>query len=784
MKKLFLLLFAALLLVPEKSEALTFSDADIVIPAKPSGYIRLCAEELSKHLKMITGGKFAITSNPKSKVRIYPGKVPAKYDVKKLERDAFYTVVQGNEIYIAGIDTVATTDPVSLSITPLSRGTLAGVHTFLEEAGIRWLAPGDHNTCAYKKKAITIPDGARTNTPVFEERTICDHYNFAENFNKMDGLEYQKSGKNIEAPMWFTRLRGSYSSRIRGVHTEQFLELGKLWGKKYPERFQLDKDGRRNTRYLCWTDPEVARMWERAADAFLAGLPPSAAGLPHLKSWRGQNLRNAFMIEPMDHGSTNDGRCRCDRCNAFRKKYTCDDDTEIMWNVIAPIAEKMQKKYPGKFISTSAYPPMRHVPKSVKVPGNIRLRLCLPGPKTAAVPAQFKKDLDEIRKWSQIVGKDNVAIWTYQCEIHARKLPGPPEMYPGLFAKYADAVSKYCSGIFHESHGLSFTYKLLDTYLQTKLLWDPKADYKALRKEFFTLYYGPAAKDMEKIYDRFDANWKNFWIAADKLKSNAADLGTGKGGAERRQLVWSKFYTVAEMNLIDSLLKQAEKASAGKEPYRKRVLMCRKYIFDIMAAERRDLMNLSESAPTVQLNDGLWRNQKVWKFVSAHRDYTKLTAGAMCQMRYTRGIFTARLEVDEPRKRDIKITPSYQDGSMDLWRDACIEFYFYIPECKTMYHFMVNMAGKTSCIQLSPKGSKWIKVPQVKIAVTNSGRGYVVELAAPLKALNAKPETMRFNVTRERHFKKGLSEFSTMCPGALSGNWENPECFAKFDLKK
>jgi hypothetical protein len=195
-------------------------------------------------------------------------------------------------------------------------------------------------------------------------------------------------------------------------------------------------------------------------------------------------------------------------------------------------------------------------------------------------------------------------------------------------------------------------------------------------------------------------------------------------------------------------------------------------------------MNLSESAPLIPLNDGLWRNQKVWNFVSAHRDSTKLTAGAMCQMRYTRGIFTARLEVAEPRKRDIKITPAYQNGSMDLWRDSCIEFYFYIPESKTMYHFMVNMAGKVSCIKLSPSGSQWLQVPQVKISVTNSGRGYVVELTAPLKALGAKPETLRFNVTRERHFKKGLSEFSTMCPGALSGNWENPECFARFDLKK
>ncbi len=783
MKSRFLFTLAALAFLPQMVSALTFSDADIVIPEKSSAYIRFCAEELSKHLKMITGGKFAVTSRPQSKVRIYPGKVPPGKDLKKLERDAFYIGTAGNEIFIAGKDTVSTIHPVTLSITSNSRGTLAGVHTFLEEAGIRWLAPGDHNTFVYKKKSITVPDGIRVNTPVFEERTICDHYNFAANFNRMDGLEYQKSGKNIESPLWYVRLRCNYSSRLRGVHTEQFLELGRLWGKKYPERFQLDKDGKRNTRYLCWTDPEVAKMWERAADAFLGGKSPAAAGLPHIKSWRGQNLPDTFMIEPMDHGVTNDGRCRCDRCNAFRKKYPCDDDSEIMWQVIAPIAEKMQKKYPGKYIATSAYPPMRHVPKTVKIPSNVRMRLCLPGPKTVSVPAQFQKDLNEIKKWSKIVGKDNLAIWTYQCEIHGRKLPGPPEMYPGLFSEYVRAVAPYCSGIFHESHGLSFTYKLLDTYLQAKMLWNPKADYKALRKEFFTLYYGPAAKDMEKLYDRFDANWKKYWIAADKLKSSAADLGTGKGGAERRKLVWSKVYSANEMNTLDKILSSAARAAAGNAVYSKRVQLCRKFIFDIMTAERRDVMNLSESAPTVPLNANLWRNQKVWRFVSAHRDNTKITAGAMCQVRLARGIFTARLEVDEPRKKDIKITPSYQNGNMDLWRDSCIEFYFHTPENNTLHHFIVNMAGKVSCVKVSPQKTEWVTLPAVKISVTNTRRGYVVELTMPVNALGGKAQTMRFNVTRERNFKKGPAEYTTMCPGALGGNWENPECFARFSLK-
>ena len=288
---------------------------------------------------------------------------------------------------------------------------------------------------------------------------------------------------------------------------------------------------------------------------------------------------------------------------------------------------------------------------------------------------------------------------------------------------------------------------------------------------------------MEQLYDRFDANWKNYWVQASVLGEKSADLGTSRGGEARRKLVWSKIYTIPEMKKLDALLASAAKAASGKAVYAKRVDLCRKYIYDIMVSERRDVMSLSDSALLVPLNDGLWRNQKVWRFVSAHRDSTKLTAGAMCQVRLARGVFTARLEVDEPRKRDIRITPAYTDGSQDLWRDSCIEFYFYTPENTTLHHFMVNMAGKVSCVKVSPQKTEWCAVPDVRIKVTPSGRGYVVELTMPANALGA-IEKMRFNVTRERHFKKGDSEFSTMCPGALVGNWENPVCFASFDLKK
>ena len=73
------------------------------------------------------------------------------------------------------------------------------------------------------------------------------------------------------------------------------------------------KNGQRNPRYLCWSDPAVKEIWLNAADAYFSGKKPADAGLSHIERWRGQNHPDEFMIDAMDHGSANDGRCHCER---------------------------------------------------------------------------------------------------------------------------------------------------------------------------------------------------------------------------------------------------------------------------------------------------------------------------------------------------------------------------------------------------------------------------------------------------------------------------------------
>ena len=132
-----------------------------------------------------------------------------------------------------------------------------------------------------------------------------------------------------------------------------------------------------------------------------------------------------FMIDPMDHDQNNDGRCRCDRCQEFRKKHPCKDDTEIIWQVIGEIADHVAKKYPGCYISTLVYPPKKSIPRLTKPTRNIRVRICLTGARSLIFPDQMAFEMKLLKEWGAFLGPKNIPLWVYQCTADfGRFLPG------------------------------------------------------------------------------------------------------------------------------------------------------------------------------------------------------------------------------------------------------------------------------------------------------------------------------------------------------------------------
>ncbi|MFA6930792.1 MAG: DUF4838 domain-containing protein [Lentisphaeria bacterium] len=758
-----------------------FKEADIIIPETAPGIVQLAAEELQKHLHQLTGGEFPIGQGGNHEFSLILGNAPQNQvlnlDLDSLPRDGFFILTTGKSVHILGRDNPSTrkANLFYLMYDCQDRATLLGVYEFLEQQGIRWPAPGEINTFFPNKTILSSTIGLQRHQPVFTDRMGCEYWNFMQRYQ--DSTEYVKS--NEEVFLWGLRLKLSGRTSAIGCHTEQFLKLWEIW-KDHPERFQLMKDGKRNFNYLCWTDPAVEEVWFRSADAFFSGEKPETAGLSHLNSWRGQNSPREFFIDPMDHGSKNDGRCLCPRCEEFRRQHPCPDDTELVWTVIASVAERIRDKHPGKLIATLVYPPKHHLPTTIKLPDNIAVRICLPGAKTAALPQRLKGELQRIKEWSDILGKDQVPLWTYQCEIFGRKLPGPPEVYPGLFASYLQHIRPLAAGISNEIHGLSHTYRNMDMYIQARLLWNPDRDLNTELKEYFEAYYGlQAGPVLQALFQRFEENWIRYWRRVTPDSTDMEKVGLARDGQALKKIIWSEIYTPAEMQHIEDTLKQAETLCAGNAEHLRRVRMLRPWLFDIMKEERNEVMHLRDLCPDIDVFSRPWEQTTAVPLINASRLKQESLQFGTCQLRVDNKQLQIRVIAHEPTPEKTLTDPKRPTGDHGLWRDNVLEFFFFADD--TLTQLMVNDLGAWSCRRVSSQAVSWEPLPGVDVKVEKTETGFLCKLIVP--RANFPGETLLFNVTRSRRVKDSAEENSTLSPGSKLGNWHNPESFARLHFK-
>jgi hypothetical protein len=773
--------------------------ADIVIPAEPSAYVRFAAGELKYYLDKMSGGDFKITDSPLSPVKIHLGKSPAAaamgLNPESLKEDSFFISAGGNDIFIVGDDNPAA-EKVSLFHMfhdEPRRGTILGVYDFLESLGARWPAPGAENEFVPWKDSLKIPEGTQKREPFFQDRMFSSGFwNFMTAYP--DAKEYVKSSDDMY--LWGLRLKHSTRLMLVGCHSERSLELKTLWGGKSEHAALIN--GERNGNYSCWTDPAVIEVWKKAADVYFSGGKPAEAGLPHLKPYLGSSWPwpfinpDEFMIDPMDHYTGCDGRCRCDRCNEFRKKHPCDDDTELLWSAISEVAVHVKEKHPGKFITTLVYPPKQGFPKYVKIPDNVRVRVCIRGPVNIPTPNLMSADTESVRVWGKALGV-NPPLWTYQCEAaFGRKLPGVPETYPRLIAGFLHALRGDIAGMYMESDALSHTCRNMDMYITMRLLWNPDQNVDALLDDYFKVYYGPAAGPVKTLFKRFEDNWIKYWKMAVPDKAVSGHLGVSGNAKELQKLVWSKVYNPPELQNLDKMLAGAERAAAGSPAHAKRVKLLRTWIFDIMKAERAEVMDKAEARQKINVaapetkttpTADAWTAVPPVPFISAERLKPELSAGGQFKLlRFDNTLFV-RAELTEPSLSASLTKKDRKTGDKEVWKDNDIEIFIFSENSKDLWQIIINDQGAWASQKLNTGKSEWTQLDGVNVNVSRQSDGWNVEAAVPLEKLG--DGNLRFNITRNRQIKGQPNELSTWSSLAKLGNWHDPDCYGNllFDKK-
>ena len=764
------------------AKEIAFRDAEIVITKNPVTSALVAANELQYHLQKMTGGKFPIVKSRSQRYKygIYVGMQDAvkkaNLPIEKIQKDGFLRAVVGNDIYIVGDDDKKYGKQTFHHIHFFlhNKGTLNGAYDFLESLGVLWPIPGKANEYIPKKKVLKVAKNIKVDNPVFSERNAVGIHSFK---RFPDAKEYTTNPQEVFN--WAVRLR---ISNIRGIasgsHTEQFLQLDKIWFKKYPERFQLMKNNKRNPRYSCWSNPAIKEIWLKAADAYFSGKSPASIGLTHVKSWRGQNGFNEFMIDAMDHGSSNDGRCHCKDCKLFRKNNPNSDDTELYWQTIGFVAQQLEKKHPGKYITTLIYPPKSNYPKTIKLTSNIRVRVCCPGIKNVLLPNALKRDNDLIGQWSNLVGCKNIPLWTYQCENFARKLPGVPENYPYLAASYYSMMQGKIAGTRNEFTSPVFTSRLPDLYIQFKLLWNPNIDVKKTLHSYFNVMYGPAAKIMEDIYLTFEENFKKYYVAVTPNVPNPKDVGVARDGARLRNYAWSKIYTPSEMKKVTLMIDKAEALVKGKAPYESRIKVFRKWVWDIAIAERREVMQMEDMIPTLTLNKGKWSN--TMQLLSAERLEKEIKNPSNFKMKYDDKNLYISIVAQEKEASKLKVNP--KDELVNIWRDDSVEFFLYTQGNNTLRHAIFSTANRYIVQTITPKQQQWGPWNNLKYTMKSDATKRQIEITVPMD--NEMKKGFKFNLVRSRKLKNVRNdEPYTWSEAAGLGNWFVTNSYGKIILK-
>ncbi len=274
------------------------------------------------------------------------------------------------------------------------------------------------------------------------------------------------------------------------VHAAAYLLPYEKYHKEHPEYFALQKDGQRlrgepgQERFevhLCLSNPEVRRI---CTERLLALIEK-------------QKDRTFFGVSQGDGFAW----CHCEKCKAY-DAIPGVEMTDRLLDYVNEIARVVAKRYPDKRILTLAYtdatspPPRRVLPEA-----NVMVQYC-PYPRRTNCQSHYLDCEQNVRGFEDLKG------WTAACpdNMYIFDYPRGYMMYYEPFGSFYAMKRKldfYAAnkirGIFY--CGVPTTFQDLFVYVQSRLLWDSKADVEALIDEFMAVYYGKAAPHMRDFFN-------------------------------------------------------------------------------------------------------------------------------------------------------------------------------------------------------------------------------------------------------------------------------------------
>jgi len=510
--------------------------AEIVIPKDANPIVKTAATEFQGIIEKMSGAKLEIVDEPTGKfqTKIWFGENEMTkklgLDLKDVKYDGYKIIVKGDDIIAAGVDIewykyygfnddslwqgqdkwlkhtgghkwrpAQIMEPLlkhcrekdasrSLGFHDAmdSTGTIFASYALLEQLGFRWYMPfADIGQVIPEKKNIAFAKQNIKSEPAFRYR----------NWSHWRGCR--------DEAMWFKSMGGGMSELIFFYHAAGRI----LDGKEDPECA-----GKVNGK----TDFKVPKLsGEKFRSTFLQYLECVNTYWPKMLPYVSFNQPDGW--------STMDDEDIAKGWDKLKERGNDGRYSDYTWDFNMNMLERYNQKYPGNQQRKAfyAYAGTVGVPSQLKgqfIPDDMTCVFC----NTTAYDHMEPQFTGIMKEWFQCVKEPEQFIYYDYLYDRGCTRNYPPTQYiftENLKQLFKNVTPEKCLGFLLEYDSPSDSAGLakkenrntniggpaqthLMMYLYSKLMWDPKVDVDKLLAEYYTLYYGPAAKEMTAL-DQF-----------------------------------------------------------------------------------------------------------------------------------------------------------------------------------------------------------------------------------------------------------------------------------------
>ena len=684
---------------------------NIVISDDAPASVRLAAQELHRFLKTCCNADLSVKKQSETKKNgknIYLGQA-TELDFSSLKGDGFKIINDQRGLLIGGRDysgppIVGNRHPWRKSEAWNNKlgignfgetGTLYGVYYFLERfCLIRFYMPSKLGTVIPREKDILIPKCKITREPDFSYRNVYLTYM---PLSEEDTLWYKKAGFGALAPLNISH-SFYFFQKFRSTHPEYFALVD---GKRDFDTACATHGGG----HLCLTNPDVINQWVKEISDFFDKNPS----------------QHSFGLAPMD-GLIR--ICGCEQCQAEIKRDAPNSGkfSNHIWGFVKKVAEKIGEKYPDKIIGSIAYQTYMD-PPDFKLPSNVAVMFCKAS--SSYLDKNYHNQVNILmEKWKSKAS--HFYCWEYylNCLVPWRNLP---VFYPHIISEDLKYLKKMgFSGEFIQAESWDGNHPQrimqvlglhhLNLYVTGKLFWDVDIDIDKLLDEYYTMFYGSAAKPM-----------KDFVCYAERIRNS-------EGGSNLKgKLDWpttrgdvKKVFTPERIKHLNNLLAQAIKLTKAGTVYRKRVELIRNEFNEGINA-LNPKSKITHIPIVAKVDDTLWKNLPKDEFVAPGG--SKVSPPTFIQLAATKDKLYLKFTAMEPRFNN-KVVAMYPKKS--IWYDDYLAAIFYPKTKKFRLQIVLNKTGAYSSkylkvITQADSSDKWwsvvVEIPcnQIKIKTIKPG---------------------------------------------------------------